>query len=256
MTRRSLLCAALLALVASALAPAPRAEEPGVVVLAAASLTESLQAAATLWSARGHPKVTLSFDASSRLARQIEAGAPADAFFSADQEWMDYLAGKGKIDPATRVTLLGNALVAVVPASSTLALREARDLSRPELRHLGLAGENVPAGKYGRAALQRLGVWDGVKDRVQSGDNVRSVLSWVAQGEVDAGLVYATDAKVEPAVRVAFTFPEGSHPPITYPAAVVEGAAHARDAAGFLSFCQSGDGMAVFLAAGFTPAPR
>lgn len=256
MTRRSPLIALILA-ACVAPSPAPHAEEPAVVVLAAASLTESLQKVATRWSSEGHPKVTLSFDASSRLARQIEAGAPADAFFSADQEWMDYLAGRGLIDPATRVTLLGNALVAIAPAKSALTLHDARDLARPELLHLALAGENVPAGKYARAALESLGVWGAVEDRVQRGDNVRSVLSWVAAGEADAGVVYATDAAVEPAVKLAFTFPESSHPPVSYPAAVLRGANDARSAADFLSFCQGAEGMAVFLAAGFTrPVPR
>jgi molybdate transport system substrate-binding protein len=255
-TRRSLL--ASLFLVVTGLALVPRhasADDPGLVVLAASSLTESLQKAGTAWTAKGHPKVTFSFDASSRLAKQVESGVSADAFVSADLEWMDYLDGKGLIDKATRTNLLGNSLVAIVAATSPLALTAPADLAKPEVKHLALGGENVPVGKYGRAALTNLKVWDGVKDRVVNGDNVRTVLGWVATGEADAGIVYTTDAKVEPKVKVAFTFPDSSHPPIVYPAAVTKGATHAKDAADFLAFCKSTDGMAIFAAAGFTPAP-
>lgn len=256
MTRRSLLTGLVaLALILAGQPPRPAvADDPAVVVLAASSLTETLQKLATAWTAQGHPKVALSFDASSRLAKQIEAGAPSDAFFSADSEWMDYLANKGLIDPATRTNLLGNTLVAVLPVASKLSVTNARDLGRPEILHLALAGESVPAGKYARAALTSQGAWEGVKDRVVSGDNVRTVLRWVASGEADAGAVYATDARVEPGVKVAFTFPTGSYPTIVYPAAVTKGATHAKDAADFLSYCRSPEGMAVFLAAGFTAA--
>lgn len=258
MNRRTLLTGLLSGLALLSLAPAPRpagAEAPAVVVLAASSLTETLNKVARAWTARGHPRVTLSFDASSRLAKQIEAGAPADAFFSADEAWMDYLAGKGLIDPATRANLLGNRLVAVLPKRSALQVAGASDLGRPEIGRLALAGENVPAGRYARAALTTLGAWEPVRERVVSGDNVRAVLSWVARGEADAGVVYATDARVEPAVKLAFTFPVSSHPAIVYPAAVVQGSARAADAADFIRYCRSAEGMAVFLAAGFTAPP-
>ena len=255
MNRRSFLAVALsAALVATGLRPAHAAEP--IVVLAASSLTESLQKVADAWTAQGHPAVSLSFDASSKLARQIEAGAPVDAFFSADAAWMDELAGKGLVTASTRVNLLGNTLVTVVPVAGRLSILTAADLTRPELLHLALAGESVPAGKYGRAALTNLGVWSGVEARVVNGDNVRAVLAWVAAGEADAGIVYATDARVEPRVRVAFTFPTTSHPAIVYPAAVVTGGAHAEDAKAFLTYCASPEGMAVFTAAGFTPAPK
>ena len=230
-------------------------QSESVVVLAASSLTESLQKVATAWTAHGHPAVTFSFDASSRLAKQVEAGAPADAYVAADTDWMDHLDSRGLIRTDTRVNLLGNTLVAVVPGPSSGLMGSAADLRKPEITHLALAGENVPAGRYGRAALTSLGVWDAVKTRVVNGDNVRTVLGWVATGEADAGIVYLTDARVEPKVTVAFTFPATSHPPIVYPAAVLTGAAHAQDAADFLTYCASAEGMAVFTAAGFTTAP-
>lgn len=258
MIRRALLAGLLAAALLLLLPPAPRpapGEAPALVVLAASSLTETLNTVAGAWTAAGHPPVTLSFDASSRLATQIEAGAPADAFFSADEVWMDHLAGKGLIDPATRADLLGNTLVAVLPRASPLALSGAQDLGRPQIRRLALAGENVPAGRYARAALGSLGAWDAVSARVVSGDNVRAVLGWVAKGEADAGVVYATDARVEPAVKVAFPFPATSHPAIVYPAAVVQGSARAAEAADFLRYCRGPEAMAVFLAAGFTSAP-
>lgn len=231
------------------------AESPSLVILAASSLTESLQNVATAWSAQGHPMPSFSFDASSRLAKQIEMGAPADLFFSADSDWMDAVQAKNQIDPATRKNLLGNSLVMVLPATSSLSLGQAADLAHPEFKRVGLAGENVPAGKYARAALQTLQVWPMVQDRVINGDNVRTVLGWVATGEVDAGAVYATDAKVNPGVRVAFTFPPSSYPPIVYPVAIVKSSQQRSDAEQFLNYCASEAGMAVFLAAGFTAAP-
>jgi molybdate transport system substrate-binding protein len=258
MTRRSLLVSLTFVLVAAlGIAPRPAAAEgSGLGVVAAASLTESLQKVGAAWTAKGHPAVTFSFDSSSKVAKQVEAGVPADVFVSADLEWMDYLDGKGFIEKPTRRNLLGNSLVAILPVASPLPVTAAADLARPEIQHLALAGENVPAGKYARAALTSLGAWEGVKARVVSGDNVRTVLGWVATGEADAGVVYATDAKVEPRVKVAFTFPATSYSPIVYPAAAVKGAPHAKDAADFVAYCASPDGMAVFLAAGFTPAPK
>lgn len=228
--------------------------DAALVVLAASSLTESLQQVAETWTAQGHPAVTFSFDASSRLAKQVEAGAPVDAFFAADTEWMNYLDEKGLIDTSTRANLLGNTLVLVVPSGSTLGVGGALDLEKSEIKHLALAGESVPAGKYGRAALGSFGVLEGMKHRIVSGENVRTVLGWVATGEAEAGIVYATDAKVEPRVKVAFTFPPASHPPIVYPVAVVKNAARPKDAAAFIAYCKSAEGMAVFTAAGFAGA--
>ncbi len=227
-----------------------------VLVLAASSLTETLPAVAQKWTAQGHPRVEFSFDASSRLARQIEQGAPADAFISADGAWMDQLEAGGLIEPATRFDLVGNTLVAVVPSTSMLRVTTAADLAAAAIKRLGLAGENVPAGRYARTALTTLGLWPRIGERVLSGDNVRTVLGWVASGEVDAGIVYATDALIEPRVRTAFVFPSGSHPAIEYPAAVVLGAAHAADAAAFLGYCRSVEAGSIFAAAGFVlPTP-
>ena len=258
MKRRSLLNAVVIAalgLASLGVAPPRASADSPVVILAATSLTESLQKVATAWTAKGHPSVQFSFDASSRLAKQVEAGAPVDAFFSADADWMDYLDGKGLIDKTTRANLVGNTLVAVLPTGSALPIRGAADLGLPGIQRLALAGESVPAGKYARAALGSLGAWDAVKDRTVTGDNVRTVLAWVARGEADAGVVYGTDAKVEPRVKVAFAFPQSSYPVIVYPMAVVKGASHAKDAAEFLAFCQSAAGMAVFRDAGFSVAP-
>lgn len=251
MTRRLLLLA-----FAFVLAFPARAADTEITVLAAASLTESLQAVGAKWTAAGHPKVTFSFDASSRLAKQVEAASPADLFFSADTDWMDYLDQRSLIDKSTRANLLGNALVVVVPAASTATFASVKNLARPEVKHLALAAETVPAGKYARAALTSAGAWDAVKDRVVNGENVRTVLGWVAGTEAEAGFVYATDAKVEPKVKVALVVPAASYPPIVYPAAVVKSAAHAKEAAEFLEYCRSPEGMAVFLAAGFTPPPK
>lgn len=256
MTRRAfftlLVAISLVAFLPGRVAATSRAP---IVVLAASSLTETLQAVAGAWTAKGHPAVTFSFDASSRLAKQVEAGVPADAFFSADTDWMDFVDRKGLIDPSTRKNLLGNTLVAVVPRASSIVVTGPADLAKPEIRHLALAGENVPAGKYARAALAALGAWDGVKSRVVSGDNVRSVLGWVATGEAEAGVVYGTDARVASSLKVAFTFPSTAYPAIVYPVAVLKNAPQATHAAAFLAYCASAEGMAVFAAAGFSAAP-
>ena len=234
---------------------APPAAPQPITVLAASSLTDALGQVGAAWTAAGHPPVTFSFDSSARLARQIEAGAPADAFFSADTAWMSSLDEAGRIVRETRVDLLGNRLVLVVPAGAALRPASASDLADPGIRRLALAGESVPAGRYGRDALTHLGALAPVADRVVNGDNVRAVLGWVASGEADAGIVYATDAAVEPRVEIAFGFPPDSHAPITYPAAVLTGAAHAADAADFLTYCQGPQAMATFRQAGFTPPP-
>ena len=254
MLRRAAL--ALLCSAAALFALPARAEGAAapLSVLAAASLSEALQAVAQAWQAQGNGAVTLSFDGSSRLARQVEAGMPADAFFSADLAWMDHLDRQGLLQPGSQRALLGNSLVAVVRRDAVPVPASAADLAGPGIERLALAGENVPAGRYARAALASLGAWQGVADRVVVGDDVRTALAWVATGEAQAGVVYATDARVEPRVQVAFPFPAGSHPPIVYPAAVLRGAAHPQDAARFLDFCQSAQARALFAAAGFTMA--
>ncbi len=245
----------LLALVL-ACAPDPEPEpEPAVelVVLAAASLTDALPQVAAAYEARRGVAVTFGFDGSARLARQVEAGAPADLLLTADRETMD------RVDPlllpGTRRDLLGNALVLVVPAEAAWAPSSPAELADPALRHLALAGEQVPAGRYARAALDSARVWTAVEPKVVRGDDVRTTLAWVSRGEAQAGVVYATDARIEPSVRVAFGFPPESHPPIVYPAAVVATSGSPDEARAFLDFCASEEGLRLFAAAGFSAPP-
>jgi molybdate transport system substrate-binding protein len=196
--------------------------------------------------------VAFHFGASSRLARQIEAGAPADLFFSADAAWMDYLAQRGRLAPGSRVDLLRNALVVVVPRDARWVPTGPADLAAPEMSRLALAGEAVPAGRYARTALQTSGVWPTVQARVVVGDDVRAALAWAARGEASAAVVYATDARVEPRVRVAFAFASESHPTIVYPAAVMAASRRPAEARRFLAFCQGPEARAIFAAQGFT----
>lgn len=229
-----------------------QSQERPLHVLAASSLRESLEVVGQGWTASGQGPVTFSFEASSRLARQIEAGVPADAYFAADDAWMDYLEARKLVVSTTRSAWLGNTLVAVVPRNSTHHVTGPANLTAPTILHLALAGEDVPAGRYARAALAHQGA--GIS-RLVSGDNVRSVLRWVANGEAEAGVVYGTDARVEPAVKVAFTFPAESHPPITYPAAVLSGASHPEAASAFLDWCKGPEATMTFAAAGFILTP-
>jgi len=233
--------------------PESRDPDSTLLVLAAASLADVLPQVAALWEAGGGIPITFSFDATSRVAPQILQGAPADLFFSADEEWMDWVAEGGGIRTETRRTVLGNELVVVVPARSTFLPADPGELVGPDLHRLALAGENVPAGRYGKAALEYSGVWELAVERVVRAGNVRGALEWVALGEVEAALVYRTDALAEPRVRLAFPFPVGSHPPITYPAAVTRSAPHPEAAEAFLAFCESDGARGVFLAHGFLP---
>lgn len=208
---------------------APAAAAP-ITVFAAASLKESLDEAAAAFQRSGGAPVRVSYAASSALARQIEQGAPADAFVSADLEWMDYLQERGLIDVPSRRNLLGNRLVLIAPRASptraaalkpAIALKPGVDL-KPWLGdgRLALAlTASVPAGKYARAAFVRYGVWDALQPRVAEAENVRAALMLVARGEAPLGVVYASDARAEPKVRVLAAFPADSHPPIVYPVA-------------------------------------
>lgn len=249
------LAAALLLLCAPAWgAPVP---PPDLTVFAAASLKESLDDTARLWQRRSGQRVVVSYAASSALARQIEQGAPADVFVSADGEWMDYLQSRQLIVAASRVDLVRNRLVVVVPADSpvaTLVLSGPDPLS-PLLGsggRLAVAGvQAVPAGRYARAALEHRGWWPGLAPRLAQGDDVRTALAYVARGEAPAGIVYATDARVEPRVRVVATFDAGDHPDIVYPAARVA-ASSTPGAAAFLRFLRGPQARAVFVRAGFT----
>jgi molybdate transport system substrate-binding protein len=233
----------------------PAAAQPrGPLVLAAASLQEALNAAADVWARKGHPRPVTSFAASSALARQVEAGAPADLFISADEEWMDYLASKRLVRPNTRVSFLFNNLVIVAPAASSVRLTIAPGF--PLARTLGNGRlamadpDAVPAGKYGKEALTRLGVWASVQDKVARAENVRAALVLVDRGEAPLGIVYTTDALADRSVRIVGTFPPRSHTLISYPVAVLA-ASTDPNAEAFRGFLLSAEGKAVFHRFGF-----
>jgi molybdate transport system substrate-binding protein len=195
-----------------------------VTVFAAASLKEALDENAKAYQAKAGDRIVVSYAASPALAKQIEAGAPADLFISADLDWMDYLEQRRLIKPDTRRNLLKNRLVLIAPADSKVSVNIARGF--PLARLLGdgrLAMANpdaVPAGKYGKAGLEALGVWKDVQSRVASAENVRAALVLVSRGEAPLGIVYRTDAAADPKVRVVGLFPENTHPPIVYPIAM------------------------------------
>ncbi len=231
-----------------------RAVPDGPLVLAAASLQESLTAAADAWARHGHPRPVVSFAASSALARQIAGGANADLFISADEAWMDFVAKAGQIDAATRTDFLFGALVIVAPATSRLHLRPAPGFALAQALgggKLAMADPgSVPAGRYGQQALQRFGVWDQVAGQVARAENVRAALALVAHGAAPLGIVYATDALAEPQVRMVGVFPSGSHTPITYPLVRLKTATN-PDAEPFRRFLLSGEGRAIFRRYGF-----
>ena len=247
---------ALLLLLGIAAAEPAIAQSRAPLVLAAASLQESMTEAADAWAKQGHPRPVLSFAASSALARQVEAGAPADLFVSADEPWMDALEQRGLLRPGTRAPFLGNALVLVAPASDARKITLAP--GAPLARMLGdgrLAmadPDSVPAGKYGKAALEKLGIWNAVAPKVVRAENVRAALALVERGAATFGIVYATDARASSKVRVAGAFPEASHPPIRYPLAVLKSAT-SPDAEGFRRFLLSLQGRAIFTRYGFKP---
>ena len=251
MTRKTTALALVLLLLATA---AAGAAERVLTVFGAASLTNVLQEIGDSYTAETKVPVRFSFAASSALARQIESGAPADVFMSADQEWMDYLQTRNLIAPRTRANVVTNALVLIAPADSTLQLKVARNF--PLAAALGDSGRlatgdpaSVPVGKYAKAALTSLGVWARVESRVVAADNVRTALNFVARGESPVGIVYATDAKTEPKVKVLDTFPASSHEPITYPVAATVTAG--TDAGAFLSYLRGPKARAAFAKAGF-----
>ena len=248
---------------AAATPPAPGTDRP-LLVFAAASLTNALQAIGPLYTSRSGEPVTFSFAASSTLARQISAGAQANVFFSADVDWMDFLEAHRLIDPATRRDIVGNRLALIAPAGSRVEvpIRQGFDLAGALGRsgRLALAEpESVPAGRYARDALRSLGVWGSVADRLIPAENVRSALEYVARGEAPLGIVYETDALIEPRVRIVGLFPPSSHPPIRYPAAVVVSArsgplrGRAAEADRFVRFLTSPQAERIFHKFGFLP---
>lgn len=196
-----------------------------VTVFAAASLKESLDDVARQFEAASGNKVVVSYAASSALAKQIEAGAPADIFISADTDWADYLDTRKLLTPGTRANLLANQIVLIAPASSTSALKIATSFKLADAlgkQRLAMANPDaVPAGKYGKAALESLGVWPSVSDKVARAENVRAALALVSRGETPFGIVYRTDALADKGVKIVDTFPAGTHPAITYPVALV-----------------------------------
>lgn len=246
-----------LALAISTSPPATWAQRVGdpPLVLAAASLQESMTAAADAWAAKGHPKPVISFAASSALARQVAAGASADLFVSADEPWMDDLAKRGLIVPATRVSFLGNALVIVAPATSTARADVRNPKKLAALLGRGVVAmadiDTVPAGKYGKAALTAIGVWDQVAPHVVRAENVRAALALVERGAAPFGIVYATDARASKSVRVIGVFPANTHPPITYPIARLKASTNPQGEA-FRRFLISGTGKAIFARYGFS----
>jgi molybdate transport system substrate-binding protein len=251
--RRRLLVLVLV-LAALALAAPVTARAGEVLVFAAASLKNALDEAATSYEAETGDEVKVSYAASSALAKQIEQGAPTHVFISADLDWMDHLDQRGLIARESRTNLLRNSIVLVASgdaATGGIALAPGLDLA-PALGADGrLAVADVaavPAGKYAKAALEQLGAWEGVRDRLAQAENVRAALALVSRGEAPLGIVYRTDAAADPNVKVVGAFPEGSHPPVVYPVALTtEGQA----AAGFLAFLKGPSARAAFERQGF-----
>ncbi|MGH6888277.1 MAG: molybdate ABC transporter substrate-binding protein [Rhizomicrobium sp.] len=247
---RDVLAGALAILIAAAPSVAAAAD---ITVFAAASLTDALNEINGAWTKETGHTAAISFAASSGLARQIEAGSPADMFISADADWMDYLDRRNLIQRQTRRNLLGNHLVLVEPASS-----HARIAIVP---HFDLAGalsggrlaladpDSVPAGKYAKAALIALGVWGSVANRLAPAEDVRVALEYVARGDAPLGIVYTTDALAEPRVRIAGTFPDATHRPIVYPVALTSGAKPIARA--FLAYLSGAHARAIFRKDGF-----
>jgi molybdate transport system substrate-binding protein len=231
------------------------AQERSLTVFAAASMKNALDDVDAAYTAKNGVKVTASYAASSALAKQLEQGAPADIFISADTDWMDYSSGKKTVNDATRVNLLGNKIVLIAPKDSKIAdvtIGQGFDLAK-------LAGDGkiatgdvaaVPVGKYAKAALEKLGSWNAASSKFAMAESVRAALSLVARGEAVLGIVYETDAKVEPGVKIVGAFPADSHPAIIYPVAAT--ATAKADASGYLDFLRSSAAKAIFEKYGFT----
>ncbi len=257
---RSSVLAFLLIFVASATterAWAQKTEVRDITVFAAASLKNALDAAAADYLTKSGKKVVPSYAASSALAKQIEQGAPADIFISADLAWMDYVAKANLIKSDTRANLLGNRLVVVAPASSTIQLDIKEGFALADA--VGAEGklavgdvQAVPAGKYAKAALEALKVWPSVENRLAQAENVRAALALVSREEAPLGIVYETDAAADKGVKIVGVFPESAHPPIVYPLAVLSGAKDATAAADFVAYLKSAEAAPAFEKQGFT----
>ncbi len=248
------LCAAAV-IVLTAVLPAQAAQAADVVVFAAASLKNALDDATQAFTAKSGAPAKISYAASSALAKQIESGAPADMFISADLAWMNFLEERHLIRPETRRNLLGNRLVLVAPADSGVKAEIKPGFDLVKLLaggRLAMADpDSVPAGKYGKAALEKLGLWDSVKTHVAPSENVRSALLFVSRREAPLGIVYATDAAADPGVKIVGVFPEDSHPPIIYPVALTADSKN-PDAARLLDFLESPAAKPFFDKQGFT----
>lgn len=249
-------CAAAFAVVAGLLAHAPPAQAQGqTTIFAAASLTNAFQDIGKLYKAQTGKDVSFSFAASSALAKQLEAGAPAAIFASADTKWMDYTEGKDLTLKATRVTPIGNSLVLIMPADK--ARDVTLDTSFDWLAFLGADGkiatgltDSVPIGVYAKTALTSLGQWDKVKDRIVGAESVRAALALVERGEAPAGIVYSTDAAIAKNVKIVATFPADSHPPVEYPFEIVKGQDNAETRA-FFDYLVGPDARKVYAQYGF-----
>ena len=242
-------------IVALAGAPQPLIAQEHITVFAAASLKNALDDTNAAFTKAAGTKVVVSYGASNALAKQIESGAPADVFISADLQWMDYVAQKNLIKPDTRINLLGNKLVLIAPVDSKLnkvTIGQGFDIAK-------LAGDGriavadvkaVPAGLYAKAALEKLGGWTAAEPKLAMAENVRATLAFVARGETPIGIVYETDAKVEQKVKIVGVFPDGSHPPVVYPVAAT--ATAKADAGKYLNFLRGSETKSIFEKYGFS----
>lgn len=223
-----------------------------ITVSAAASLTDALKQIAANYEKQSGDKIIFNFGASSLLARQIEAGAPADIFFSADEVQMDGLAKGGLIDTATRKSILGNSLVVIVPNQSALRIKSANDLTNAAVKQIALADPKaVPAGVYAKAWLEKLQLWPAINPKVVPTENVRAALAAVASGNVDAGVVYKTNAAISKNVKIACEVPRANGPDISYPMALVKGSSQPEAAKKFLNYLSSKEAGQVFTRYGF-----
>ncbi len=251
---RGLKALALAALLALSSLPAV-AQTNEVLVFAAASMKTALDDIAKQWQVETGKSVKVSYAASSALAKQIEQGAPADLFISADSDWMNYVAGKSLIKPATRVDMLGNRIVLVAAKDSKVSLKIAPNFDLAGALgsdRLAMANvESVPAGKYGKAALETLGVWGAIAKKVAQADDVRATLLLVSRGEAPLGIVYQTDAAADANVKIVDAFPTDSHPAIIYPAAVLASSKNA-DAEAFVAYLRSAKAKPLFEKQGFS----
>jgi molybdate transport system substrate-binding protein len=254
MSRLAGIFAAVVLLWGSASSPAT-AEDKTLTVFAAASMKNALDDIDTAFTAKTGIKVSASYAASSTLAKQIEQGAPADIFVSADTDWMDYAVGKKNIDEATRVKLLGNSIVLIAPKDSKIdnvTIGQGFDLAKLVGDGKIATGDvkSVPVGKYAKAALEKLGAWQAAEPKFAMAESVRAALLLVARGEAVLGIVYSTDAKVEPGVKIVGTFPADSHPAIIYPVAAT--ATAKPEAKEYLDYLHSAAAKAVLEKYGFT----